>query len=117
MIKKISLILVAFFVCGVLNAQNIEVMTTSLQVEFPFLGGDQVITRNYKNTHFVTHFRNYNDTLTHSFTIYKKPGGPVARVSTTFPIELPNHTTYCNVNDMQIYGDYCYYCGKMKILE
>ena len=115
--KRISLVLVAFFICGVLNAQNIETVTASVQMDFPFQGGDQVITRNYKNTHFVTHFRMQVDTLTHVFTICKKPSGPVLRFATTFPMDFPSRITYCNVNDMQIFGDYCYFCGRMKIVE
>ena len=115
--KAISLVLVALLACGVLNAQDLELLTDSVQMEFPFPGGDQVITRNYKNTHFVTHFRNQNDTSSHSFTVCKKPNGPVMRFSTNFPGGLPFRTTFCNVNDMQIFGDYCYFCGKMKEVE
>ena len=116
-VKKTVLIVVALFVGGTLHAQDIELATASVQMEFPFPGGDQVITRNYKNTHFVTHFRNQNDSSTHCFTICKKPGGPVLRFSTDFPDEIPSRTSFCNVNDMQIFGDYCYFCGRMRSVE
>ena len=41
--KKLLLEVAMLFVCGVLCAQDLELLTASTQVEFPFLGGDQVI--------------------------------------------------------------------------
>lgn len=117
---KVIFLLVAALVVGVcetLNAQELELTTASVQMEFPFPGGNQVITRNYKNTHFVTHFRNQNDSSAHVFTICKKPGGPVLRFSTNFPSDIPSRTSFCSVNDMQIFGDYCYFCGRMRTVE
>ena len=89
--KRLLLLLTLLFVCGTLCAQ---IATASTQSDYPFFGGDQVIIRNYKNTHLVTHFRQYNDTLTHCFAFSKKPGVQVAKISTAFPMGVPGHVAY-----------------------
>ena len=113
-VKRLLIFFAILSIFGTVYSQTPVFSVASYRKDFPELMGDQVITRVYKGTHTITHFRHKNDTYNHSFMIQ---GGLLVvpkRIQANINASIYSDTLYrLTVNDMRIEGDSCYFCGNV----
>ena len=81
---------------------------------FPELRGEEVIVREWTGGNYVVHVRDADYPYRHYFLLEKTQNDQV--VGFSFDLQL-NDVGYVTlyVNDMQLYGDSCYFCGEVVI--
>ena len=113
--KRTLLILLMLFLGGVLTAQDRTSVFVSSRDVYPGEWGDEVIVRNYKNSHVLVHHLKTGSTNNHCFMIKNMTTGVVRGVYTNFghSLDPDEYRVSCHINDMQILGDTCYFCGQI----
>ena len=113
--KRTLLILLMLFLGGVLTAQDRTSVFVSSRDVYPGEWGDEVIVRNYKNSHVLVHHHKTGNANNHCFMLKDMATGVVRGVYTNFghSLDPDEYRVSCHVNDMQILGDTCYFCGQI----
>lgn len=103
------------FLGGALTAQERTSVFVSSRDVFPGEWGDEVIVRNYKNTHVLVHHHKTGNANNHCFMIKDMATGVVRGMYESFghSLDPDEPSVSCHVNDMQILGDTCYFCGQL----